>query len=48
MSRALQKPQHLALRQHLKRQGLLPSTRAKYEEIMVLGALVLSARLVTR
>jgi len=34
MSRALTPPTHLALRQHLKRKGLLPSTRAKYEEII--------------
>ena len=34
MSRALTPPTHPALRQHLKRKGLLPSTRAKYEEII--------------
>jgi hypothetical protein len=34
MNRALAAPTHVALRQHLKRKGLLPSTRAKYEEII--------------
>jgi len=34
MSQALAAPSHVALRQHLKRRGLLPSTRAKYEEII--------------
>ena len=33
-NRALQAPQHVALQKHLTRKGLLPSTRAKYTEII--------------